>query len=66
MIPYLWINNLIIDFLKIRRKTINLNISSNFLLMELLEGFLKESYVLAEEDKLKKQKEKYISSGFSR
>ena len=46
-------------------KTINLNISNNFLLIKLLEGFLKESYVSAEEDKLKK-KRKYISSGFSR
>ena len=50
---------------KSEEKTINLNISNNFLLIKLLEGFLKESYVSAEEDKLKK-KRKYISSGFSR
>jgi hypothetical protein len=50
---------------KLEEKTVNLNISNNFLLMELLEGFLKESYASAEEDKMRK-KRKYISSGFSR
>ena len=50
---------------KSEEKTLNLNISSNFLLMELLEGFLKESYASAEEDNMRK-KRKYISGGFSR
>lgn len=49
----------------LEEKAINLNISSNFLLMELLEDFLKESYASAEEDNMRK-KRKYISSGFSR
>ena len=47
---------------KSEEKTINLNISNNFLLMKLLEGFLKESYVSTEEDKMRK-KRKYRISG---
>ena len=49
----------------LQERIINLNISSNFLLIELLEDFLKESYVSAEEYNMRK-KRKYISSGFSR
>ena len=50
---------------KSEEKAMSLNISNNFLLMKLLDDFLKESYVSTEEDKMRK-KRKYISSGFSR
>lgn len=50
---------------KSEEKTINLNLSNNFLLLKLLEDLLKESYVSSEEDKMRK-KRKYISNGFSR